>query len=145
MRDDPAVVGDEVQGEGGREIGGDPVERLGLEQVDLLAERGHAGDGRLLPEPEARREQAEAQIASALGGRIAEEVFFGRLTTGAGSDIKHVSRIARAMVMTDPPLLDRGEVTDKGSINQRAVLKHREATVAAMHAGTAAHVAVART
>ncbi|MBL9108926.1 MAG: AAA family ATPase, partial [Myxococcales bacterium] len=44
------------------------------------------------------REQAEAQIASALGGRIAEEVFFGRLTTGAGSDIKHVSRIARAMV-----------------------------------------------
>jgi len=44
------------------------------------------------------RDQAEAQIASALGGRIAEEIFFGRLTTGAGSDIKQVSRIARAMV-----------------------------------------------
>jgi cell division protease FtsH len=44
------------------------------------------------------KDQAEAQIASALGGRIAENIFFNRLNTGAGSDIKHVSRIARSMV-----------------------------------------------
>jgi len=38
--------------------------------------------------------------------------------------------------MAEPPSIDRGEVTDKGSINQRAVLKHREALVNALHEGT---------
>jgi len=44
------------------------------------------------------REQAQATIASALGGRIAEEVFFGKLTTGAGNDIEKATEIARRMV-----------------------------------------------
>jgi feruloyl-CoA synthase len=35
------------------------------------------------------------------------------------------SRIARAMLLTGPLSIDAGEVTDKGSINQRAVLKAR--------------------
>jgi cell division protease FtsH len=37
-------------------------------------------------------------IASALGGRIAEEIVFGEITTGASSDLQQVTRIARAMV-----------------------------------------------
>ncbi|MFM8547086.1 MAG: feruloyl-CoA synthase [Betaproteobacteria bacterium] len=45
------------------------------------------------------------------------------------------SRIARLAVLAEPPSLDRGEVTDKGSINQRAVLKHRDDLVQAMHDG----------
>ncbi len=40
--------------------------------------------------------------------------------------------------MHEPPSIDKGEVTDKGSINQRAVLKHRDAMVNAMHDGTLA-------
>ncbi len=44
------------------------------------------------------KEQAEAKIASALGGRIAEEVMFGKMTVGARSDIEHVTDIARKMV-----------------------------------------------
>ena len=44
--------------------------------------------------------------------------------------------IARAALMAEPPSLDKGEVTDKGSINQRSVLKHRASTVEALHAGT---------
>ncbi len=44
------------------------------------------------------KEQFEAQIQSALGGRIAEEVFFGKLTTGASNDIQQLTQIARAMV-----------------------------------------------
>ncbi len=44
------------------------------------------------------KEQFEAQIQSALGGRIAEEVFFGKLTTGASNDIRQLTQIARAMV-----------------------------------------------
>ena len=39
-----------------------------------------------------------AQIKVALGGRCAEEVVFGDLTTGAESDIQHLTRIARFMV-----------------------------------------------
>ena len=47
------------------------------------------------------------------------------------------SRVARMVLMAEPPSIDLGEVTDKGSINQRAVLKHRDGLVQAMHAGTA--------
>ena len=43
------------------------------------------------------------------------------------------NRIARAVLMAEPPSIDKGEVTDKGSINQRAVLKHRDAAVQALH------------
>jgi len=39
-----------------------------------------------------------AQIKVALGGRAAEEMVFGDLTTGAESDIQHLTRIARSMV-----------------------------------------------
>src|SRR5579884_642285 len=39
-----------------------------------------------------------AQIKVALGGRVAEELVFGDLTTGAESDIQHLTRIARHMV-----------------------------------------------
>ena len=46
------------------------------------------------------------------------------------------NRIARAALATEPPSIDKGEVTDKGSINQRAVLKHRAAAVEALHANT---------
>jgi len=45
------------------------------------------------------------------------------------------SRVARLHLMHEPPSIDKGEVTDKGSINQRAVLKHREALVNALHEG----------
>ena len=36
--------------------------------------------------------------------------------------------------------LDKGEITDKGSINQRAVLQHRDALVQALHDNTAPHI-----
>jgi len=42
--------------------------------------------------------------------------------------------IARAIVLEQPPSLDAGEITDKGSINQRAVLKARAAKVEALYA-----------
>jgi feruloyl-CoA synthase len=52
---------------------------------------------------------------------------------GTGS----ATRVARAVVLHEPPSIDRGEVTDKGSINQRAVLAHRAALVEALHEGGA--------
>jgi feruloyl-CoA synthase len=39
------------------------------------------------------------------------------------------NRIARAILMPEPPAIDAHEVTDKGSINQSAVLKNRAALV----------------
>jgi feruloyl-CoA synthase len=46
------------------------------------------------------------------------------------------SRVARMCLLAEPPTIDRSEVTDKGSINQRAVLMHRAQTVDALHDDT---------
>lgn len=47
------------------------------------------------------------------------------------------TRIARALVMEVPPSIDASEITDKGSINQRAVLKNRAALVEKLYADPA--------
>ena len=44
------------------------------------------------------REDLEAKIDVALGGRVAEEVVYGKITTGAESDIQQLTQIARQMV-----------------------------------------------
>jgi feruloyl-CoA synthase len=44
------------------------------------------------------------------------------------------ARIRRAILRADPPSLDVGEITDKGSINQRAVLSHRATLVEELYA-----------
>ncbi len=43
------------------------------------------------------------------------------------------NRVARALLLTEPPSIDAHEVTDKGSINQRAVLRHRAHLVAELY------------
>jgi feruloyl-CoA synthase len=52
---------------------------------------------------------------------------------GTGS----ATRPARLHVLAEPPSIDKGELTDKGSINQRAVLMHRAALVDALYQGAA--------
>ena len=44
------------------------------------------------------REDLEAKINVALGGRVAEEVVYGKITTGAESDLEQLTNIARQMV-----------------------------------------------
>ncbi len=71
--------------------------------------------------------------------------FFQRLIDslwagGTGS----ATRVARALVLADPPSIDRGEVTDKGSINQRAVLKQRDAFVQQLYADSAPGMLLAK-
>ena len=63
-----------------------------------------------------------------------QHVLNGLAQTATGS----ASRVARMVLLSEPPSIDKGEVTDKGSINQRAVLKHRDALVKTMHDGSAA-------
>ena len=51
----------------------------------------------------------------------------------AATSTGSASRIARMCLLADPPSLDKGEITDKGSINQRAVLAHRAAMIDTFH------------
>ena len=43
-------------------------------------------------------EELQAKIKVALGGRVAEEIVYGTITTGAESDIQQLTQIARQMV-----------------------------------------------
>lgn len=66
--------------------------------------------------------------------RLREEVR-QRLATHANRNPASSLSVRRAIVLADPPSLDQGEITDKGSINQRAVLQRRAAAVRDLYAG----------
>ena len=76
-----------------------------------------------LPVPELLHTPAVRDFFQQLADRLWRE--------GTGS----ANRPARLHVLAEPPSIDKGEVTDKGSINQRAVLQHRAALVEAMYEG----------
>ena len=44
------------------------------------------------------KEELENKIATLTGGRAAEEVVFGSITTGASNDIEQATKLARAML-----------------------------------------------
>jgi cell division protease FtsH len=76
--------------------GADPVRKVSI------IPRGQAL-GVTLSTPDADRvsystEELDAKIKVALGGRVAEEVVYGKITTGAESDIQQLTQIARQMV-----------------------------------------------
>ncbi len=74
----------------------DPVQKI------TIIPRGQAGGYTMyLPEDRMFRNKRhfEDYIAMALGGRAAEEMFFGEITTGAYGDLQQVTETARAMVM----------------------------------------------
>lgn len=64
---------------------------------------GNGAAGYTMPLPEKdemfmTKSKMLQEIMVSLGGRIAEEIIFGEITTGASSDIKKVTKIARRMV-----------------------------------------------
>jgi len=73
-----------------------------VQKVTIIP-RGMAGGYTLMVPEEDRRyfssRMFEAQLAMALGGRVAEELVFGDITTGASGDIATVTKTARSMVM----------------------------------------------
>ena len=64
--------------------------------------------------------------------------FQGMLDTLAAQSTGSASRLERIHVLAEPPSIDKGELTDKNSINQRAVLQHRASLVDALYEGRAA-------
>ena len=57
--------------------------------------------------------------------------FQGRANPGGAT------RITRVLLMTEPAAIDAGEITDKGYINQRAVLARRADLVERLYAAPA--------
>jgi feruloyl-CoA synthase len=82
---------------------------------------------------------ADASLADVANAKPVQDWLQQVVNTLAKTATGSATRIARAVILTEPPSIDKGEVTDKGSINQRAVLKHRADLVAALHAGTREH------
>ena len=72
-------------------------------------------------------------VACAAHPDLAGELRF-RLAAMAREATGSAARVMRAIVLTEPPSIDAGEITDKGSINQRAVLTRRAALVADLYA-----------
>ncbi|HEY3634629.1 MAG TPA: feruloyl-CoA synthase, partial [Caldimonas sp.] len=120
--------------------GGDPL----VQDVVIAGINRDAIGILLFPRADACRAFADAPANAPLAQVLAHprvREFFQRLVdslwaTGTGS----ASRVARALVLVEPPSIDRGEITDKGSINQRAVLTHRDADVVRLYAGSDAGV-----
>ena len=69
----------------------------------------------------------DARMLGAIRARLDA---FARTSTGSSN------RVCRAILLGEPPSLDAGEMTDKGSINQRAVLTRRADLVAELYAPT---------
>jgi cell division protease FtsH len=72
-----------------------------VHKVSIIPRGGALGVTMFLPTEDRHlmtKKMMLARIAMALGGRVAEEVVFGEITTGASDDIKRATRFARAMV-----------------------------------------------
>jgi feruloyl-CoA synthase len=66
-----------------------------------------------------------ADLVAAAHDTIIREAFRERLARFLAGATGSSTRIAKAVLLDTPLSIDRGEVTDKGSVNQRAVLEHR--------------------
>jgi feruloyl-CoA synthase len=89
---------------------------------DLEACRAlHADGATLTPAALVEHPAVRARFQSLLDG-------FARAATGSAT------RVVRALLLATPPSIDAHEMTDKGSINQRAVLAHRAALVETLYA-----------
>jgi feruloyl-CoA synthase len=90
----------------------------------------------LLPTPAVRKLAGlpdDAPLRAVLESAPVQAHFQQVANTLAAQATGSANRVARLHLMHEPPSIDKGEVTDKGSINQRAVLKHRDALVQAFH------------
>jgi feruloyl-CoA synthase len=80
---------------------------------------------------ECRRLAGEGSLGA--GALLRHPAVTARLTAGIAAhnrgNAASSRRIRRAMLLAEPPSLDAGEITDKGYVNQRAVIRNRAALV----------------
>lgn len=81
--------------------------------------------------PDFARGLADAEVVRHPAVRARFQEFLDSFAAkGTGSS----NRIARAIIMDDRPSLDAGEITDKGSLNQKIMLARRTALIEALYA-----------
>ncbi|MSP79103.1 MAG: ATP-dependent zinc metalloprotease FtsH [Dehalococcoidia bacterium] len=76
--------------------GNDPVQK-----ISVISRGSMGGYTRSLPQEDrylATRDQFKAEMATFMGGRVAEALMFGDITTGASNDLERATQVARAMV-----------------------------------------------
>jgi cell division protease FtsH len=77
--------------------GADPVE-----QISVISRGMSGGVTVYLPEKDRKflyKKQMLAWLRTGVGGRVAEEIFLGDISSGASNDIKQITEIAREMIM----------------------------------------------
>ena len=113
--------------ESGHAIIGLTLEDANQVQKVTIVPRGQAGGYNLMtPKDETyfqTKSQLLATIAGYMGGRVAEEIFFGDISSGAANDIEQATRIARLMV-TELGMSDLGPI--KYDSGQNAVFLGRD-------------------
>jgi feruloyl-CoA synthase len=95
----------------------------------------------LFPNLEASRRLAPelgdtASAAEILDHQAVQTKIASLLQSLAAEATGNSNRVERAMLVEEPPSLDAGEITDKGSLNQRAILDRRAALVEEMYSST---------
>ena len=98
----------------------DPVHKI------TIIPRGMGALGYVMPLPEAdqylrTREYYEDTITASLGGRVAEEITFNQITTGASNDLQRSTELARQMV-TRFGMSDKLGLRTFGNTNQQVFL-----------------------
>jgi feruloyl-CoA synthase len=75
-------------------------------------------------------------IAATAADPLVRDAFRERFSAFLAGATGSSTRVTRAVLLDTPLSIDRGEVTDKGSINQRAVLEHRSQLVDTLYSPT---------
>jgi feruloyl-CoA synthase len=103
------------------------------DEIGMLVFPDEAATRRLAPHL-----PVDAPFAEVLADGRVRRAFAERLIALASAATGSSNRVARIALLAEPPSIDIGEATDKGSLNQRAVLNHRAADVEALYAPEAA-------
>jgi feruloyl-CoA synthase len=80
-------------------------------------------------------ESPGADLDTVLAAPAVRRFFQGLIDRLAQTSVGSSNRIARAYVVREPLSFTHNEITDKGSVNQRAVLAHRASLIEAMYHG----------
>jgi feruloyl-CoA synthase len=106
----------------------------------VITGEGHGAIGALVvPDVEACRrlvaDDPATVTVTAILRHAGVRACFQRLLGGlAAESTGSATRVARLAILEEPPALDAGEVTDKGSLNRNAVLTRRASLVMDLHA-----------
>ncbi len=106
------------------------VTGINRDEVGLLV-FAHLEDARGLAGAE-----KDAPAAAVLANERVRDFFRRWLAALHAAGTGSSNRPTRALLLTEPPSMDLGEVTDKGSVNQRVVLQQRAAATARLYAET---------